>query len=305
MLGISRTPPFRDFQRVAGVSTFDVNTLVVGLELIANGGQKPGGLNIKWSPPKNRRQAIEQTKHLVLIALMTHVVDAFDSLLRDYGALSWFQFPRELIEILQKSSKKSDDSDWSISERCEQLFKFVGEARQIEIGLLELLVNWRNAFVHRRTSRFRLPRASEEIRQARADLAVQYAQIDICKTLDSFRGGNWPTLKEATTLLAIAQNLARSADEALIKKFASSTVAVEEIAQKELAIALKEFDSGWKRIWGRDVGARQRVLSQLLASAGITDSQNCISAGISTSFVSDLATSDKDQIQRLITQFTS
>jgi hypothetical protein len=205
MIGISRTPPFRDFQRVAGLSTFDVNTIVVGLELIANGGQKPAGLNVRWDPPKNRRQSIEQTKHLVLIALMTHIVDAFDSLLRDYSALHWFEFPRDLIEILQKSTKKPDKSEWSISERSEQLFNFLGESRPIELGLMELLVNWRNAFVHRRASKFRLPRESEQIRQARAEPATKYAQIYICRTLDSFKDGKWPTLKEATTLLAIAQ----------------------------------------------------------------------------------------------------
>jgi hypothetical protein len=302
MLGISRTPPFRDFQRVAGLSTFDVNTIVVGLELIANGGQKPAGLNIKWTPPKNQRQAIEQTKHLVLIALMTYVVDAFDSLLRDYGALAWFELPAELLEILQKSNKKPDKSDWSISERSEKFFDFFGELRPIDLGLLELLVNWRNAFVHRRTSKFRLPRASEQIRQARTELATKYAQIDICKTLDSFENGKWPTLKEATTLLAIAQNIARSIDQALIGKFAGSTPAVEKIARKELAIALREFKGGWKRIWGRDIEARHRVLSQLLASAGISNSSDCISAAISSSFIDDIARADKDMIERLITE---
>lgn len=248
---------------------------MVGLELIANGGQKP---RVKYQ--------VEPPKELAAGS--------------DYGVLRWFEFPPELREILQKSIQKSGKSDWSIPERCERLFDFLGKHYLIEIGLLELLVNWRNALVHRRTSKFRLPQASDQIRQAQAKLATQYAQIDICKTLDSFKDGKWPTLKEATTLLAIAQNLAKGMDEALIGKFASSASGVEEIARKELAIALRECEGGWKRIWGRDVEARRRAIAQLLASAGISDGGTCISAELSSSFVDDLASADKDDIERLI-----
>ncbi len=102
-------------------------------------------------------------------------------------------------------------------------------------------------------------------------------------------------------MLVIEQNIARSIDQALIGKFAGGTPAVEKIARKELAIALREFKGGWKRIWGGYIEARHRVLSQLLARAGISDSSDCISAAMS-SFIDDIARADKDMIERLITE---
>src|ERR1035437_6432901 len=78
MFSISRTRPFQRFQKAAGISTFHINTIVVGLELVALGGEKPNDLNIKWKPPSNPRNAVEQTKKFVLLAILAHVVDAFD-----------------------------------------------------------------------------------------------------------------------------------------------------------------------------------------------------------------------------------
>jgi hypothetical protein len=94
-------------------------------------------------------------------------------------------------------------------------------------------------------------------------------------------------------------------DRALIGKFASGTAAVEEIARKELAIGLREFAGGWKRIWGRDIEARRRVLYQLLASAGINDGDNFISTGMSSSFVDDFAGVDKYEVEQLINELAS
>ena len=302
MIGISRTLPFRDFQLTAGLSTFNVNTIAIGLELIATGGQKPPAMNVTWTPPKNPREAVEQTKHFALLALMTLVVNAFDTLLRDYVDVDWLKLPLPLQEILRKAVTKPGKVEWAIHERVQALLAHLEQTSDDDsLAFLELMVSWRNALVHSRKPRLHISEESSQLLQAKRDeFSKLYAGIDTIKTLENFKSKKWPTLKEATTMIAVAQNLARLIDEALIKKYSGDRSQVEEIAKKAISTALDVLPGGWKKVWGRDVDARIRFLSNQLRDAGIVDSDSVKSANLHASFIADLAKMERSHFERAV-----
>jgi hypothetical protein len=303
MLGISRTPPLRSFQSVAGLTTFHVNTIAIGLELVAAGGTRPNAMHVKWTPPKNPREAVEQTKHFVLLALMAHVIDAFDGFLRDYADLDWLDITAMVREILRKSVTKPGGKAWSIRERVEQLLPQNHENMDELIAFLDLAVGWRNALVHSSRAETRLSADTiQKLTQSSQEIALKYANIDIRRALDNFEAAKWPTLKEATTMIAAMQNLARSIDRALLVANAGTTSRVELIARREIGKGLAKFQGGWKKVWGRNAAARARVLANLLSSAGVVESAEPISASLGESFVRDLACADRLILEELVSK---
>lgn len=301
MLGILRTPPFRSFQKVAGLTTLQINTIAIGLELVAQGGAKPAAMNIKWTPPTNPREVVDHTKHFALIALMVHVVDAIDGLLRDYADLDWLDLPEPLKHILLKSVTKAGKVEWSIPERTEELLRHLKQEMAESVAFLTLMVSWRNMLVHSRRAKATLLRSTaDQLIENKRHFALKYAGIDINQTLLNYHAGNWPTLKEATTMIAVTQNLARSIDRALLLGNAGTTAQVELIAHRELAKALAVREGGWKQVWGRNPDAQARVLTNLLNNAGIVETPEPISATLPPTFVHDLSVCDRSVVEGLV-----
>jgi hypothetical protein len=277
--------------------------MAIGLELVAAGGAKPNAMHLRWIPPKKPRETVERTKHFVLLALMAHVVDAFDGLLRDYADLDWLDITPTVRDILRKSVTRPGGKAWSISERVEELVPHPHEDIAESVAFLDLAVGWRNALVHSSRSEARLLESTvQRLTRGSQEIALKYAGIDIKLTLSNFDAAKWPTLKEATTMIAVMQNLARSIDRMLLIANASTTERVELIARREIGKGLARFQGGLKRVWGRDATARERVLTNLLSSAGIVEAAEPVSAGLGGSFVSDLACADRSVLEELVSE---
>jgi len=296
MLAISRTPPFSHFQDAAGNATFHINTTVVGLELVAGGGEKPPKLNINWTRPKEPRQSVEQTKQFILLAILAHVVDSFDVLLRDYADLDWLGL-ESLRELLGKSATKPGGKGYSISERTEAVLDNLGIAERDALSLLALGVAWRNSLAHTGRARQKIPDGvADYLTAAASRLSDRYAAIDIEAMLVRFSKGDRPTLKDATTLVAASQNLARALDEALIRRVAGTTEQLLKIVRSSLARAFKEDEAQWKRVWGRDPAARARALLHFVAQLGITETSHPVSAALESGEIGRIALVSQSRI---------
>ncbi len=301
MLSILRTRPFQRFQKTAGISTFHINTVVVGLELVALGGQKPNHLDITWNSPKDPKSAARQARRFVLLAVLTHVVDAFEVLLRDYAALRWINADQGVRDILMRAKTKEDNESYSIRERTEALVDHLHFEAGDALAVLDLMVSWRNALVHAGRARRSLPEVAEaRLLRNRDSFANRYAGIDVTRALNSFVAGGWPTLKEATTMIAVCQNLARSIDQALIRREASTPEGVEQIAMIELAALFKTSEARWRAIGGRTPQKRYKVFASYLAEAGITDGHDTISAPLRKDFVDQLSRSSRREIEEML-----
>jgi hypothetical protein len=303
MFSISRTRPFQRFQKAAGISTFHINTVVVGLELVALGGQKPSGLDITWNPPKDPKGAVRQTRKFVLLAILTHVVDAFEVLLRGYADLPWINADQGVRDILKRTKTKASDKSYSIRERAEVLVDDLHFEADDALAVLDLMVSWRNALVHAGRARRSLPEiATDCLLRNKNDLAERYAGIDVTRALNSFSAGEWPTLKEATTMVAVCQNLARSIDQALIRREASTPEGIEQIAMIELAALFEESEARWRAISGRTAQKRYKVFASYLVEAGITEGCDGISAPLREDFVDQLSRSSRFEIEGMLSK---
>jgi hypothetical protein len=301
MLAISRTPPFRRFQCAAGNATFHINTVIVGLELVARGGGKPSELTIRWKQPSNPRQSIEQTKQFVLLAVITHIVDSFDVLLRDYADLNWLTLDTTTRDVLRKSITRSGGKEYSIPDRTAALLRRLELPEPDVIAFLPLLVGWRNSLVHVGRAKPMLPEGAEERLKANASgFSAKYADIDIEMMLDGFWKGRRPTLKEATTMVAACQNLARAIDVAVIQRTAGTSEQISTIVREELAISFHQQRALWKTVWGRDLAAQTRAFVNQLAKSGITDTTDPVSAILELGSVQSIASSVKADLERAI-----
>jgi hypothetical protein len=300
MLGISRTPPFRRFQRAAGNATFHINTVIVGLELVAGGGGKPVGLNINWKPPKDPRHVIEQTKQFTLLAIIVHVVDSFDVLLRDYADLNWLTLDEATTGVLRKSTTKPGGKEYSIPDRAAALLGYLKIDEPDALAFLALTTAWRNTLVHGGRAEPTLTRAADDQLRSNATwISAQYASIDVAKMLDSFWKGQRPTLKEATTMVATCQNLARTIDVAIIRNKVSTPEQISTIVRNELERSFSHENARWKKVWGRDPEAQTRAFVNQLAECGITTTadEGSVSALLQPTEVQSIALSVRAELE--------
>jgi hypothetical protein len=118
--------------------------------------------------------------------------------------------------------------------------------------------------------------------------ATNYARTSIGAMLDGYRSKRAPTLKEATTLVAATQNLARKADTAILSEGAGTTSAVDHIAililRERLLLPSSKFNALTK-LWDKGIDTRSRKIRAFLEQGGLTTATDGISAPLSADFI--------------------
>jgi hypothetical protein len=303
-LRISRTPSFRQYQQRVGNATYLINTTIVGLELIALGGTKPDSLNIRWKQSGKPRQTADQAKNFVLVAIMNLAVDAFDYYLRGLGKTKWLDFSSEGRGKLQKALTRPNNQAYSIKERAECALEETGADGDHLPPMLELAACWRNALVHASAAQDRLStEAASSLLTNAAYFADHYAAIKTDLVLEHYRKLRDPTLKEATTLVAGCQNLARAIDEAAIKKSAGTTDLIERAARSilgEILLLNTNANLSLTTIWGKDPQTRLRKISRLLERHGISHAADGVSAELDEGWLTALSSLSRTEAERYL-----
>src|ERR1035437_7363495 len=109
-IAISRTAPFRHFQSRIASATFRLNTVLVGLEHVANGADKIGALPVTWAKPVNKiaaRQVADQDKIFACSGSIALAADVVDYFIRDLSREPWLAFDAETIKIATKAVERS------------------------------------------------------------------------------------------------------------------------------------------------------------------------------------------------------
>jgi hypothetical protein len=188
------------------------------------------------------------------------------------------------------TAKSNSGEAYSIPYRAEQLLAYLGGDQADELAFFELSVVWRNALAHSSRAEARLSTGSEQRLRAGSDRFCQlYAGINVGTMLEGFQSLKRPTLKEATTMCAVTQNLARSLDERVATFVGGTPQKMEKIALRELGKSLQADSKHWKLVWRRDPSARERFLTQCLSAASITECTKAVSAPLDPGFVPRMA----------------
>jgi hypothetical protein len=300
MLTFSRTKPFRQLQAGIGRSTHRLNTIVVGLELVALGGNKPEYLPINWNKPVSpgmARQAADQAKNFALVSATVYGTDLFDTFLRNLAAETWLGFRSETVHVVGRHGSGPGGHEYSMRERALTLYTELGFEADMLPSTLELLARWRNYLVHGSYGKERhlAKEVHDDLIQGAECLYDEYSGIDVGLTLKSFEDGGHPTRKEVTVLLACAQNLARKIDEAAIRRALPNEAAMEATADRFLGERWRQEASdrsGWLEFcdtWSKAPQVRAKIIVKVLGQLAITPARNPVSPVLTEAYIRDLA----------------
>lgn len=193
-----------------GKTSFYLKTVVVGLDAVERGHEKPETLDIKWEPA-DRISAARMSRHFAVEAFIVRASEALSFFIKTYAALPRF------APITTRWTK-----DTGLTEKVDNLgSNLIGDSNYLISGAV-VLVLWRNRVVH--NGRFMLPPKYARVLHAEAqNIHDSYRNLEIALLLDHAINGR-PTLEDVFSLVAMTINLARSMDERVYASFNKSDV---------------------------------------------------------------------------------
>lgn len=210
------TQALADFLQVVGGAVADLNTIAVGLAAIGQGHKKPDGLNINWAP-KDPLVAARKARKAALHAAMVVTVEALAQYVRAITKLPRF----DNLTAEWNSRKPKPSTAERISELTRLLFARVtpvvgalGYDTRFRTCCVMLLIHWRNRHVHYDSNAGLTHQEKSLIHTNEERIRDSYAGLDVDRLLGDFQL-NRPTLKEATTLIAMTIQEVRAMDEAV------------------------------------------------------------------------------------------
>jgi hypothetical protein len=293
------------------LSTYRLNTVLVGLECVAAGGGEAGSVAVTWTKPATldqARQAADQARIFACASALVLGADVFDSFLREFANESWLGFASETRDIATKAKTRHRDSggEYSIAERAEALCGNLGLDDPVRIAALHLLAKWRNVVAHsaERPARLTASRRST-LNQAASEIHDRYSHLDVGLALRNFDAHKVPVAKEVTSLVAIAVNFSRTLDETAIKCAAPTPDKMSAAAEQMLLAYFKASPelavNPWKELsdaWQGGAARRRSMLKKFLAATGITANQKPVSALLPDGFVEDIVMLSRDDFAR-------
>jgi hypothetical protein len=305
MLSISETPPLRHLLSRIGYSTYRFNTILVGLQAIAEGAGDGGAIAVTWTKPRNKNEATSaasRARSFACAGAMVLSVDVFDSFLRRLAEQDWLKFKPETVGIATKAASrpKEQGGAYSVAERAEALAADLNINDPQAIALIEMFAKWRNVVAHTSDRMPKLDKPFREVLECNAEkIASSHSHFSVTKGINNFENREIPVPKEVTSLMANAVRFARALDEAAIRRVASTSSGVQtavdwlltdlfkkspEITPSMIADALQGTDA-----------RRLKAITKWLANAGVSESKRAISASLPEMYLTDLASLSKEQ----------
>jgi hypothetical protein len=310
-LTIARSTPFRRVLNQIGHSTYRLNTILVGLRCVAEGGGDGGAIAVTWAKPKPEMagQVADQARIYACAGALAYAADVIDVFLRNFVKEEWLGFTDVTKDIATRASTGSGGHAWSFSERAAAICNELGLKEPIRLAALELLAAWRNVTIHsapRKQSKETEKRVAEirkTLTEAKRDIHNRYSHFDVDLAFKNFDARKTPVPKEVTTLIAISVNLMRAMDEAAIKRAAPDpdrmVTATEQAIGSYLTDAPERKISGWSELsdaWQGSPERRRNMLMKIMANCGIAELKHPVSAILPPQFVEDLLVLSRDEV---------
>lgn len=205
------TQALADFLQVVGESVADLNTIAVGLAAIHQGHEKPEGLNISWAP-KDPVIAARKARKAAVHAAMVVTTEALAQYVRAVTKLPRFG---ALTAAWNSRTPKTSAAE-RVSELAQRLFAPDGSEydKQFRTCCVMLMVHWRNRHVHTDSNAELKHHEKQIVRKYEERIGAEYAGLNVDQLFAHF-DTNRPTLKDATTLIAMSIQEVRAIDHAV------------------------------------------------------------------------------------------
>jgi len=183
-----------------GRAVESLNTMVVGLDAVEKGHEKPPGLDISWQPA-DRIASARKSRKFLLEAVLIRAADA----LNEY-----------VSAILMLPRFKELKQDWnglnlSMAERLARVSEEVLKSENYHVPVAALLIHWRNRIVHFASSATLKRSQRQLLRKYEVEIGQRYADISVDRLMCHFEESR-PTLKDVSTMISMTLNWAKEFD---------------------------------------------------------------------------------------------
>lgn len=306
---MTSTIALRNFKKTMGSTNLYVNTLIVGLESVrTKTAVKPDDLTIGWEPPKQPEIVTAQSRSFVTRATLVLLVDAIDQYLFKLGSTPGYtdnlelgSFLRgEICDIPEKDSKTGEIKIKSrrpkIHERLDKLesvFKVVKPDSYMT--LMHLLICWRNRVVHSNSKDELDAGEGQKLKADAAYFKREHSNIDISLTVDHFKEGKFPTIKDLSTMISVTHRVLNQLDEVVAQHANKNLLVGHLLAQSLGRLEQIQID----KIYFREPEQTKATLLRILQMEGYiaSDTENCEAF---QEFLKSNSTSVADIIKRYI-----
>lgn len=188
--------------RDIGEAVFALNTAVVGLDAVEKGHKKPETLDISWQP-RDRKIAARTSRKFIVESVMVRASETIHQFTLALSRLNRFE-----------PARARWNHNTTVSEKISTICAAVLDKDDYLVPAVVLLVHWRNRIVHA-SSKAKLEQHERQVLfKNKAIICDRYRGLDISELLDHFEAQR-PTLKDASSLIAMTINLARKMDRAM------------------------------------------------------------------------------------------
>ncbi|MCA3260993.1 MAG: hypothetical protein ING44_03550 [Telmatospirillum sp.] len=212
-----------------GNASFNLNTIVVGLDAVEHGHRKPNGLNVSWDP----KEPVGAARTARKFAVESSIVTAAEVLKAYVSAIA--VFPR--FEAIRSEWRHDTGSAKKLYDIGSNV---LGKDEYLVAGGM-LLISWRNRIIHNGDFKFNKTPEKGLLMQREAEIAASYGGLSvdrmICHVLE-----DRPTLKDVSSLIAMSINLARRLDEKIYTSLTKEEV-IAWIKYYRLAPMLKKVEA--------------------------------------------------------------
>ena len=188
----------RVLRKDIGGASFLLNTIVVGLDAVEKGHQKPDEINVMWAP-KDRIVAARKARKFTVEAFIVRAAETLKSYQNTVSKLPQFK------PVTDNWSYKTRAAD-KLADICKTT---IGTKNYLTAAG-KLLITWRNKISHNQA--LTVNKLDENVLRDNAEEILQrYSLLDIDRLLVHMKEGR-PTLKDVSSLISMAINLAIEID---------------------------------------------------------------------------------------------
>jgi hypothetical protein len=198
-----------EFLEGIGAAVFSLNTIVVGLAAVESGYEKPEGLDISWNP-EDRQIAARKTRRFAVEAVLVRVSEELNQYIVAISKLPRFNDVRA-----RWAGQKQQPS---VADKLSTIATSILGDGEYLIPASILLVHWRNRIVHESSEAKLQAHEKSLLRGSDEEIAKRYKELSVDCLLCHFQRQR-PTLKDVSSLTAMAINLARKMDAAVCECF--------------------------------------------------------------------------------------
>lgn len=271
------TPALINFRRQVGSASQSLHALIVGLETLKEAEPvRPADLIfLSWQKPATPEQW-NAARIFALKSAMIVTIDALDHYLRVLTRIDGL-VPETLHDKLNGRKAAGDDHRPTLYERLVALNTAFPGAKAEHLLAMNLLVNWRNRFVHGDYKFALTKKECEAIAKTATFFLDNHGGADIQAALDRYTKNQAPTLLDLSTLIASSQRLVWHMDAAILHQQGGVDYAVALVRY----LLENDTDPSARLEWLFELGGTQaagRVHSLLLNHGGNHDKNRMASA---------------------------